>query len=598
MKLYLRLLKFVRPYWFSLSLAIFTMFVSTIFDGVSLGIIVPIADNILSSKKIILPAKSPHFLDNFINMLNNTAPVDLLRATAIFVVVLFAFKGLALFIQGLLMNDVSQRVIRDIRNSLYEKLQSLSLDFYARSKTGVLISRITYDVVVIQIAISEALADLIYYSLQLVLFTGIIFFIHPQLALVAFVMLPFIGLPAMRIGKLLRKLSRLTQEKMADINNTLYESISGVRIVKAFSMEGYEINKFRKHNSDFYSFMLNFIKKELILGPVTEFFGACAGVFVLFIGGRDVIGGVISFGVFILFLGALLSLLKPFKRLGKVYTLNQRALAAAERIFDVLDAKPSVTEAKDAKEFNLFERGIVFKDVSFGYEDRLVLKSINLEVKKGDIIAIVGPTGSGKTTLTNLIPRFYDPNEGSVLIDNFDLRQLSIKSLRNQIGIVTQETILFNDTVRINIAYGKPLADSSEIISAAKVANAHDFIIGLPKGYDTVIGEHGVKLSGGERQRLAIARAVLKNPPILILDEATSQLDTASERVVQEALERLMQNRTVLTIAHRLSTIRNATRIVVIKEGKIYETGTHTELMQKDGLYKKLYELQYNNFEV
>ncbi|MCX5656655.1 MAG: ABC transporter ATP-binding protein, partial [Candidatus Omnitrophica bacterium] len=408
--------------------------------------------------------------------------------------------------------------------------------------------RITYDVVVVQIAISEALADLIYYSLQLVLFVGIIFFIYPKLALVAFVMLPLIGFPAMRIGKLLRKLSRLTQEKMADINNNLYESISGVRIVKAFSMEGYEINKFRKHNSDFYKFMFNFIKKELILGPVTEFFGACAGVFVLFIGGRDVIGGVISFGVFILFLGALLSLLKPFKRLGKVYTLNQRALAAVERIFEVLDAKPSVTEVNDAKELKLFERDIMFKKVNFGYEDRLILKDINLEVKKGDIIAIVGPTGSGKTTLTNLIPRFYDPNEGSVLIDGIDLRQLDIKSLRNQIGIVTQETILFNDTVRTNIGYGKPQADSSEIISAAKVANAHDFITGLPKGYDTVIGEHGVKLSGGERQRLAIARAVLKNPPILILDEATSQLDTASERVVQEALERLMQNRTVLAI--------------------------------------------------
>lgn len=580
-----------------MSLAVLTMFVSTVFDGVSLGIIVPVADNILSGKKIILPAKAPHFLDSLINKLNNTASVDLLKATAIFIVVLFALKGLALFIQGFLMNDVSQRVIRDIRNSLYEKIQGLSLDFYTRSKTGVLISRITYDVVVIQIAISEALADLIYCSLQLVLFTGIIFFIHPKLALVAFVMLPLIGLPAMRIGKLLRKLSRLTQEKMADINTTLYESISGVRIVKAFSMEDYEIKKFKSHNEHFYSFMLNFIKKELILGPVTEFFGACAGVFVLFIGGKDVIEGVISFGVFILFLGALLSLLKPFKRLGKVYTLNQRALAAAERIYEILDAKPSVVESVDAREFKMFDKDIIFDKVNFGYEDRLILKDINLTIKKGDIIAIVGPTGSGKTTLTNLIPRFYDPDEGSVLINGLNLKELGIKSLRNQIGIVTQETILFNDTVRINIAYGKPQADISEIISAAKIANAHDFIKGLPQGYDTVIGEHGVKLSGGERQRLAIARAVLKNPPILILDEATSQLDSASERVVQEALERLMQNRTVLAIAHRLSTIRNATRIVVLKEGRIYEEGTHNELIQKDGLYKKLYELQHNDFE-
>jgi subfamily B ATP-binding cassette protein MsbA len=597
MDLYLRILKFIRPYWVIFFVAIAAMVVSTIFDGVSLGMIVPVADNILSGKKIILPRHMPPFLDKFVDGLNNTSALVLLKNTAIFIIILFTLKGIATFIQGFLMNDVSQRLVRDIRNALYEKLQTLSLDYYHRAKTGVLISRITYDVVMIQTAISEALADLLYYSLQLILFTFIVFFIHARLALVALVLLPLIGLPAVRIGRLLRKISRRAQEKMADINSTLHESISGVRIVKAFSMENYEINKFRQHNQDFYRLMLDSVKKQLALGPITEFFGACAGAFVLFLGGREVIRGVISFGVFILFLGALLSLLKPFKRLGKVYTINQQALAAVKRVFEVLDSRASVTERETPHLLKNFETEIIFDRVSFKYEERLTLKEISLSIKKGEIVAIVGPTGSGKTTLVNLIPRFYDVTQGRILIDGIDVRDLSIKSLREKIGMVTQETILFNDTVRMNIAYGRPQADFSEIVSAAKIANAHDFIGHLAHGYDTVIGEHGVKLSGGERQRLAIARAILKNPPLLVLDEATSQLDSASEKIVQQALERLMQNRTVLLIAHRLSTIRNATKIVVLKDGEITGTGNHEELMQQNPLYRKLYEMQYSRIE-
>ncbi len=592
MRLYLRLLRFVRPYWFILALAILTMIISTIFDGVSLGMLVPIADNILSGKRIVLPNRLPSFLENLVDIFNSTSPIILLKFAGIFIVVLFTLRGISTFVQGYLMNDVSQRVIRDIRNLLYEKLQSLSLDFYSRSKTGVLISRVTYDVVWIQTAISEALADLIFYSLQLILFTCIIFFIHSRLALISLILLPLIGLPAVRIGRLLRKVSRRSQEKMADINTTLYESITGARIVKAFSMEDYEIKKFKKHNRDFFHLMLNSVKKQLALGPITEFFGACAGVFVLFLGGREVIGGVISFGVFILFLGSLLSLLKPFKRLGKVYTINQQALAAVGRVFEILDETPLVVEVDAPEILRSFEKEIVFEQVSFQYEDRTVLKDINLRIKKGELVAVVGPTGSGKTTLGNLIPRFYDPTQGRLLIDGMDVKKMGIRALRANIGIVTQETILFNDTVRMNIAYGRPEASLDEVVSAAKVANAHEFIMRLSQGYDTVIGEHGARLSGGERQRLAIARAVLKNPPILILDEATSQLDSASERVVQEALERLMQNRTVLLIAHRLSTIRNAVRIVVLQDGEIIEAGTHEELMHNDLLYKKLYEIQ------
>ncbi|MCM8783960.1 MAG: ABC transporter ATP-binding protein/permease [Candidatus Omnitrophica bacterium] len=592
MKLYLRLLKFVQPYGFILLLAILTMVISTLFDGVSLGMLVPLADNILSGKKIILSRSLPSFLTEIIEVINNTPSLVLLKITAILIIILFTLKGITTFLQGYLMNLVSQRIMRDIRNLIYEKIQSLSLDFYVRSKTGALVSRITYDVGWVQIAISEALADFIFFSLQLLLFTFIIFFIQPKLALISFILLPLIGLPAFRIGKMLRKISKRAQEKMAEINTVLYESITGVRIVKAFSMEDYEIKKFREYNHNFYHLILSAIKKSLVLGPVTEFFGACAGVFVLYLGGKEVIYGRISFGVFVLFLGSLLSLLKPFKRLSKVYTINQQALAAVGRVFEILDKQPSVKEVSCPYIMKSFEKELVFENVSFSYEEKDVLKDINLKVRKGEIVAIVGPTGSGKTTLVNLIPRFYDPTEGKILIDGIDLRELSIKSLRSHIGIVTQETLLFNDTVMLNISYGRPGASLDEITKAAKIANAHDFIVQLPEGYNTLIGEHGAKLSGGERQRLAIARAVLKNPSILILDEATSQLDSTSERIVQEALERLMQDRTVLIIAHRLSTIKNADRIVVLQGGKIAEMGNHEELMSKCMIYKDMYEMQ------
>lgn len=592
MRLYLRLLKFVRPYIFFLLLSIFTMVISTIFDGISLGMLVPLADNILSGKKIIVPRKLPLFLENLINILNNTPSLTLLKLAGIIIIILFILKGLTTFTQGYLMNLMGQKIVKDIRNLLFEKIQFLSLDFFTRSKSGALVSRITYDVNWIQIAITNALADLIFNSFQLFLFTFIIFFIHPKLALISFVLLPLIGIPVVRIGKLLRKLSKRAQEKMAEINTALFESISGARIVKAFSMEEYEVQRFKKYNQDFYHLILSGVKKSLALGPITEFFGACAGVFVLYLGGKEVIEGNLSFGVFVLFLGSLLSILKPFKRLSGVYTINQQAIPAVGRVVEILDTQSSVKESSSPYKMKSFEREIIFENVSFAYEDKLVLKNINLKIKKGEKIAIVGPTGSGKTTLVNLIPRFYDPIEGKILIDGIDVKEMDIKSLRMHIGMVTQETILFNDTVMTNIAYGRPNASFEEIISAAKIANAHEFIMHLSDGYNTVVGEHGEKLSGGERQRIAIARAVLKNPEILILDEATSQLDSVSEKVVQEALERLMENRTVVMIAHRLSTIKEVDKIIVLQDGKIVESGSHEELMKKGSVYKELYEMQ------
>jgi subfamily B ATP-binding cassette protein MsbA len=334
------------------------------------------------------------------------------------------------------------------------------------------------------------------------------------------------------------------------------------------------------------------IKRLLLLSPSTEFLGVLAGALILFWGGKDVINGKISFGVFGLSMGALLSVIRPFKKLSQVNSINQQAVAASERIYEVLETMPTVGEKPEAKELTAFKERVEFENVWFNYGDQEILKGINLEVRRGSMLAIVGPSGTGKSTMVDLIPRFYDPKRGRILIDGVDIKDVSLKSLRQQIGIVTQETILFNDTIRANICYGNSSAEQKAIEQAALQAHAHDFIKHLPQGYDTVIGDRGMKLSGGERQRIAIARALLKNPPILLLDEATSQLDTEAERIVQEALDRLIQGRTVFVIAHRLSTVRNAHRILVLDRGSIVEQGTHSELVAKNGLYKRLYEMQ------
>jgi subfamily B ATP-binding cassette protein MsbA len=592
MRDYLKLLKFAKPYLGLFSLATICMIFSTIFDGFSLAMIVPLADKVLSGKKIIVPNKLPVFLSNFIDTLNNMEPRVLLMQMAIGILVLFILKGIFGFFQSYLMSDIGQRVVRDIRLRLYGKLHSLSLDYFIYKRGGELISRITNDVKLVENAVSYGSTDLIYQSLQVVLFTFLIFFIHARLALIAIILLPLISWPIIKVGKVLRKLSRRSQEKMADINSLLYETIIGTRIVKAFNMENYEINKFNLDNRDYYKISMKSIKRMLLLSPATEFLGALAGILVFVWGGKEVMAGKLSFGVFGLFLGSLLSLIRPFKKLSSVNSLNQQAIAASIRIYEVLDTSPTVQEKPMALELATFKNSVFFEDIWFSYADQEILKGINLEVKRSQILAIVGPSGAGKTTLLDLIPRFYDPRKGRILIDGRDIKEASLKSLRQLIGIVTQETILFNDTIKANIAYGKPEASQKEIEQAAIQAYAHDFIKNLPLGYDTFIGDRGMKLSGGERQRIAIARALLKNPPILILDEATSQLDSESERLVQEALDRLIQGRTVFIIAHRLSTIRGAHRIVVLDKGRIIEQGSHNELVSKEGLYKRLYQLQ------
>lgn len=590
---YKDLFQFTRPHLRILSFAVICMVVSTIFDGVSMGMIVPFSDKILSNSKIVVPAKLPLFLEDFIARINATPQLDLLYAMSVFLVVLFLLKGLFTFLLSSLMSDVGQRVMLDIRARIYAKFQSLDLEYFSRKRSGELISRITNDVAMVENAVSYGFTDLVYQTLQIVLFSIVILIVYWRLAFVAILMIPFISLPIVLVGKKLRKLSKSSQEKMADINSLLYETISGVRIVRAFGAEGYEVDKFRNQNQDYYKLNMKSIRRTLALGPSTEFFGVIGGVVILLYVGRQVIDGVLSFGIFGLFLGSVMMMIRPFKKLSAVNAIMQKAFAASTRIYEILEIRPKIKDDLDAWELLGIKEGVEFRGVWFKYEEAEVLKGVNFKCRKGDIVAIVGPSGVGKSTLVDLIPRFYDVQKGAILIDGRDIRTFGIKSLRRHMGMVTQETILFNDSVKDNIAYGKRGASYDEIVDAAKKAFAHDFIMNLAKGYDTFIGDRGVKLSGGERQRLAIARAILKNPPLLILDEATSQLDTQSEQLVQEALNTLVQGRTVFVIAHRLSTVKHASKILVIEDGVVAEEGTHEELLVQAGLYKRLYDMQF-----
>ena len=605
MKLYLRLLKFIKPHIPTLLLANLAMLInSVVFGFATTAATFPIINNVLRSAPMTVPEKLPQFLKDFIAYANSVPRLDLFKYIIIGIIGAFFFRGMFTFIQGYLMADVSTKVLTDLRRMIYDKLLWFSLDFYNKSHTGALVSRITYDTSIIQNSVTEGLTNLVYQSSQVIVYIFMIFFLRSvfniswMLLLLSFIVFPMIMFPIVRVGKKLRKISRQTQEQMGNVTTTLVETIGGIRIVKAFSMEPHERDKFASQNHGLYKMFMRSAKRERALDWLTEFTAVGCGCLILWIGGREFIAKGVDPAGFIAFIFAIFMLARPLSALGKINSINQKALGAAERIFEILDSETTVREKPGAAKMDNFRNSIVFDKVNFSYEKEAVLKGIDLSVKQGEILAIVGPSGSGKSTIVNLIPRFYDPNSGRILIDNRDIKEATFDSLRARIGIVTQETILFHDTIKTNIAYGNQAASGEEIINAARVANAHDFISKLPEGYDTIVGERGYRLSGGERQRLAIARAVLKNAPILILDEATSQLDMGSEKLVQDALEKLMKGRTVFVIAHRLSTVKFATKIIVLDKGRIVESGTHEELLRKNGLYKRLYDLQFMEEEI
>jgi len=589
---YFRLFRFLKPHLAIFGLAVIAMLGSTLLNGVQTGALIPLIDRIVSNRAIPVAPGLPGWLAHFVQWFNGISPSTLLTVFAIVIPVLFLLQGLFEFLQTFYMNDVSQLVIRDLRQRLFHQFTNLSLDYHHRNPTGATMSRILYDSGVVQNAITEGLLDLIFQSFQIVLYLTIVFVINWKLALITFGVIPPIAFATIRVGRILKKLSQQAQTMMGELNSTVLESVSGIQVIQAFLMEQFSRIKFAAANQRFYRINRKIQKRMNALTPVTDFVGAIGGSVVFWFGGRAVLQQELTLGSLTAFLWAMMSLIRPFKRLAKLHGVNQQAAAAANRIFEVLDAEPTIKDSPKAKPLAPFSKEIVYDRISFHYDSQPVLRGISLTIPRGESVAFVGPSGSGKTTLVNLLPRFYDPTAGRVLIDGIDIRQATLASLRSQIAIVSQDTVLFNDTVRANLSMGDQTATFAQIVDAAKAANAHDFISRLPKGYDTYIGERGSLLSGGERQRLAVARALLKNPPVLILDEATSQLDSESEHLITEALERLCHGRTVLLIAHRLSTVRLATRIVVIQEGRIVEQGRHEELFKTSPLYRRFCELQ------
>ena len=596
LKEYLKLRKWVKLHLSYFYLGLFFMVLSTIFNAISLTAICPLIDRVFSKKEIILQKNLPPFLltkaERLIKLLNSLSPIVILKWLLLTIILIILLKGVSSFCQVYFMRHFGQRTITDLRNRIYGHLQILSLDFFHKGRLGELMARITYDVGLLEVAISEAIPNLIFKFLTVIFYLFILFFISWKLALFSLFILPMLSFPILRIGKHLRKITLLLQEKMADITSILQEKIGSIQIIKAFTNEERERKNFNRESERFFRLMLRQIKKVAILPPLTEFVGAGSGALLIYFGGKEVLAGRLSTGVFLLFLVALFSIISPIKGIASANARIQAGNSVLPRIFKILQEKNEVDEKENAKGLSGIREKIEFSHLSFSYQQKNILKDINLKIKAGETLGIVGGSGVGKTTLINLLLRFYDPTEGAILIDEEDIKNFKLKSLREKIGLVTQEPILFNDTIRNNIAYGKPEATGEEIKEAAKVANIHHFIEGLENGYGTVIGERGATLSGGEKQRIAIARAILKDPPILILDEATSNLDSASEKLVQEALNRIMEKRTSFVIAHRLSTIRNADLIVVLQDGRIAEQGTHGELITRKGLYYHFCQLQ------